>query len=90
MLRRRDILLLRLGAIEALGEARTPQSMLALQKLLEDRESDVRESAARLFTRARRQTSRFSAGCRAVGPQSGKASGRIMSGETWVPVDMIL
>ena len=62
MLRRRDILLLRLGAIEALGEARTPQSMLALQKLLEDRESDVRESAARLFTRARRQTSTGSIG----------------------------
>ena len=57
MLRRRDSLVLRLGAIEALGEARTPQSMLALQKLLEDREKDVRESAARLFTRARRQTS---------------------------------
>ena len=62
MLRRRDILVLRLGAIEALGEARTPQSMLALQKLLEDRESDVRESAARLFTRARRQTSTGSIG----------------------------
>ncbi len=57
MLRRRDILMLRLAAIEALGEARTPQSMLALQKLLEDREQEVREAAARLFTRARRQTS---------------------------------
>ena len=39
---------------------------------------------------ARRHTSRLSAVSLAVGPQSGKASGRIMSGETCVPVDMIL
>jgi len=31
--------------------------MVALQKLLEDRDKDVREAAARLYTRARRQTS---------------------------------
>jgi len=30
--------------------------MIALQKLLEDREAEVREAAGRLFTRARRQT----------------------------------
>ncbi|MDQ8154997.1 MAG: HEAT repeat domain-containing protein [Gemmatimonadota bacterium] len=56
MLRRRHMPVLRLGAIEALGEARTPAAMVALQKLLEDREKDVREAAARLYTRARRQT----------------------------------
>jgi HEAT repeat protein len=56
MLRRRHMPVLRLGAIEALGEARTPAAMAALQKLLEDREKDVREAAARLYTRARRQT----------------------------------
>jgi len=55
--RRRDGALLRLAAIEALGEARTPQAMVTLQKLLEDRDKDVREMAARLYTRARRQTS---------------------------------
>ncbi|MCX5760234.1 MAG: HEAT repeat domain-containing protein [Gemmatimonadetes bacterium] len=57
LLRRRDISTLRLSAIEAMGEARTPQAMVALQKLLEDRDKDVRETAARLYTRARRQTS---------------------------------
>jgi len=31
--------------------------MVTLQKLLEDRDKDVRETAARLYTRARRQTS---------------------------------
>jgi HEAT repeat protein len=56
-LRRRDGASLRLAAMEALGEARTPQSMVTLQKLLEDRDKDVRETAARLYTRARRQTS---------------------------------
>ena len=30
--------------------------MVALQKLLEDKDKDVRETAARLYTRARRQT----------------------------------
>lgn len=57
LLRRRDASTLRLYAIEALGEARTPQAMVALQKLLEDKDKDVREAAARLYTRARRQTS---------------------------------
>jgi len=56
-MRRRDAASLRLAAIEALGEARTPQAMVTLQKLLEDRDKDVREMAARLYTRARRQTS---------------------------------
>lgn len=56
MLRRRGGPLLRLSAIEALGEARTPAAMGALQKLLEDKEKEVREAAARLYTRARRQT----------------------------------
>jgi HEAT repeat protein len=56
MLRRRRAPVLRLHAIEALGEARTPAAMVALQKLLEDKEQDVREAAARLYTRARRQT----------------------------------
>jgi HEAT repeat protein len=55
--RRRDGPLLRLAAIEALGEARTPQAMVTLQKLLEDRDKEVRETAARLYSRARRQTS---------------------------------
>lgn len=55
-LRRRDASVLRLSAIEALGEARTPAAMIALQKLLEDREAEVREAAGRLFTRARRHT----------------------------------
>ncbi len=55
-LRRRDASVLRLSAIEALGEARTPAAMIALQKLLEDREVEVREAAGRLFTRARRHT----------------------------------
>ena len=55
-LRRRDASVLRLSAIEALGEARTPAAMIALQKLLEDREEEVREAAGRLFTRARRHT----------------------------------
>ena len=57
LLRRRDTTVMRLSAIEALGEARTPAAMVALQKLLEDRDKDVREAAARLYTRARRQTS---------------------------------
>ena len=56
LLRRRNISVLRLGAIEAMGEARTPAAMVALQKLLEDREKEVREAAARLYSRARRQT----------------------------------
>jgi HEAT repeat protein len=56
MMRRRRAPVLRLHAIEALGEARTPAAMAALQKLLEDREQSVREAAARLYTRARRQT----------------------------------
>ena len=56
LLRRRDVSVLRLGAIEAMGEARTPAAMVALQKLLEDREPEVREAAARLYSRARRQT----------------------------------
>ncbi len=56
MLRRRRAPVLRLVAIEALGEARTPAAMVALQKLLEDKEKEVREAAARLYTRARRQT----------------------------------
>jgi hypothetical protein len=30
--------------------------MVALQKLLEDKEKEVRETAARLYSRARRQT----------------------------------
>ena len=51
---------LRLGAIEALGDARTPAAMSALQKLLEDRDKDVREAAARLYSRARRQTTSMS------------------------------
>jgi hypothetical protein len=55
-LRRRRAPVLRLSAIEALGEARTPAAMAALQKLLEDKDKEVRESAARLYTRARRQT----------------------------------
>lgn len=54
--RRRNAAVLRLSAIEALGEARTPAAMAALQKLLEDPAKDVRESAARLYSRARRQT----------------------------------
>jgi HEAT repeat protein len=54
--RRPNMPLIRLGAIEALGEARTPAAMVALQKLLEDKEQDVRETAARLYSRARRQT----------------------------------
>lgn len=62
--RRRITTSLRIAAIEAMGEARTPASMVALQKLLEDREKDVREAAARLYTRARRQTT--SAGVQAV------------------------
>ncbi|MHB1311793.1 MAG: HEAT repeat domain-containing protein [Gemmatimonadaceae bacterium] len=56
-LRRREGAALRLAAMEALGDARTPQAMVTLQKLLEDRDKDVRETAARLYTRARRQTS---------------------------------
>ena len=55
-LRRIDASVLRLGAIEALGEARTPAAMVALQKLLEDSERGVREAAGRLYTRARRHT----------------------------------
>lgn len=54
--RRREGSALRLNAIEALAEARTPAAMVALQKLLEDKDKDVRETAARLYTRARRQT----------------------------------
>jgi HEAT repeat protein len=58
LLRRRDSTTdLRLSAIEAMGEARTPQAMVTLQKLLEDKNAEVRETAARLYTRARRQTS---------------------------------
>jgi HEAT repeat protein len=57
MLRRRGTPVVRLFALEAMGEARTPAAMVALQKLLEDRDKDVREAAARLYTRARRQTS---------------------------------
>lgn len=60
MLRRRRAPVLRLGAIEALGEARTPAAMAALQRLLEDKEKDVREAAARLYSRARRQTASLS------------------------------
>lgn len=60
MLRRRNPGAVRLSAIEALGEARTPAAMSALQKLLEDREKEVREAAARLYSRARRQTSSMS------------------------------
>jgi HEAT repeat protein len=56
LLRRREGSALRLNAIEALGEARTPQAMVALQKLIEDKDKDVREAAARLYSRARRQT----------------------------------
>ncbi len=56
MMRRRRAPVLRLTAIEALGEARTPAAMTALQRLLEDKEKEVREAAARLYTRARRQT----------------------------------
>lgn len=55
-LRRPNTPLLRLCAIEALGEARTPAAMVALQRLLEDKEQGVRETAARLYSRARRQT----------------------------------
>jgi HEAT repeats len=54
--RRREGSALRLNAIEALAEARTPAAMVALQKLLDDKDKDVREAAARLYTRARRQT----------------------------------
>ena len=61
MMRRRRMPVLRLAAIEALGEARTPPAMAALQKLLEDKEKDVREAAARLYTRARRQTAAMNA-----------------------------
>jgi HEAT repeat protein len=57
--------LIRLSAIEAMGEARTPAAMAALQKLLEDKEQEVRETAARLYSRARRQTT-ASAGIPAV------------------------
>ncbi len=60
-LRKPDAVALRLAAIEALGEARTSQSMVTLQKLLEDGDRDVRETAARLYTRARRQTTAGSA-----------------------------
>ena len=60
VLRRRNPAALRLGAIEALGDARTPAAMSALQKLLEDRDKDVREAAARLYSRARRQTTSMS------------------------------
>jgi HEAT repeat protein len=56
MMRRRRMPVLRLSAIELLGEARTPAAMAALQKLLEDTNKEVREAAARLYTRARRQT----------------------------------
>jgi HEAT repeat protein len=56
MLRRPNMPLIRLGAIEAMGEARTPAAMAALQKLLEHKEGAVRETAARLYSRARRQT----------------------------------
>ena len=56
LLRRPNMPVIRLGAIEAMGEARTPAAMVALQKLLEDREQEVRETAARLYSRARRQT----------------------------------
>lgn len=56
LLRRPHMPLIRLSAIEAMGEARTPAAMAALQKLLEDKEKEVRETAARLYSRARRQT----------------------------------
>ncbi len=56
LLRRPNMPLIRLSAIEAMGEARTPAAMVALQKLLEDKEKEVRETAARLYSRARRQT----------------------------------
>lgn len=56
LLRRPHMPLIRLGAIEAMGEARTPAAMVTLQKLLEDKEKEVRETAARLYSRARRQT----------------------------------
>jgi HEAT repeat protein len=61
MMRRRRMPVLRLSAIEAMGEARTPAAMAALQKLLEDKDKDVREAAARLYTRARRQTAAMNA-----------------------------
>lgn len=56
LLRRPNMPLIRLSAIEAMGEARTPAAMAALQKLLEDKEKEVRETAARLYSRAKRQT----------------------------------
>ncbi|MHB1095243.1 MAG: HEAT repeat domain-containing protein [Gemmatimonadaceae bacterium] len=56
LLRRPNMPVIRLSAIEAMGEARTPAAMVALQKLLEDKEKEVRETAARLYSRARRQT----------------------------------
>jgi HEAT repeat protein len=65
LLRRPYMPLIRLSAIEAMGEARTPAAMAALQKLLEDKEQEVRETAARLYSRARRQTT-ASAGIPAV------------------------
>ena len=44
-------------AAEILGETGNKAAAGMLRGLLEDRDKDVRETAARLYTRARRQTS---------------------------------
>lgn len=48
---------LRIAAVQALGEARTPGALTALQALLNDREKDVRDAVARAIADMRRSTS---------------------------------
>jgi hypothetical protein len=48
---------LRIAAVQALGEARTPGALTALQSLSSDKEKDVRDAAARAVADMRRSTS---------------------------------
>lgn len=43
---------LRVAAVQALGEARTPQALAALKELLADKDREVRESATRVLAHA--------------------------------------
>jgi HEAT repeat protein len=43
---------LRVAAIQALGEARTPAALSALKELLADKDREVRESATRVLANA--------------------------------------
>jgi HEAT repeat protein len=48
---------LRIAAVQALGEARTPGALTALQSLSNDKEKDVRDAVARAIADMRRSTS---------------------------------